>query len=52
MITGPFDGVVITDLIGAAATFDQAVQRFGGERVFAPAFLGLADRTGALEIAS
>jgi hypothetical protein len=52
MITGPFDGVVITDLTGAAGTFDRAVQRFGGDRVFAPDFLGLADRKGALEIAS
>jgi DNA-binding MarR family transcriptional regulator len=52
LIADAFDGVVITDLTGAVETFSQAVQRFGAERVLAPAFLGLTDREGQLEIAS
>jgi winged helix-turn-helix DNA-binding protein len=35
-----FDSVVVTDLIAANETYREAVQRFGEERVFLPAFLG------------
>jgi hypothetical protein len=36
-----FDAVVITDVRNSHELFDEAVQLFGPERVFAPALLGL-----------
>ncbi|MGD0027038.1 MAG: winged helix-turn-helix transcriptional regulator [Xanthobacteraceae bacterium] len=38
------EGVLITDLRTAQETYDAAVQRFGAERVFAPALLGVVPR--------
>lgn len=35
-----FDSVIVTDLTAANETYREAVQRFGAERVFLPAFLG------------
>lgn len=37
-----FDAVVITDLKAAQAGFDNAARRFGANRVFVPALLGVA----------
>src|SRR5258708_853670 len=43
-VAGAFDAVVVTDLHAAFATYNDAVRRFGAERVLAPAFLGLTPR--------
>jgi DNA-binding MarR family transcriptional regulator len=40
-VTEPFDAVLITDLVNARRSFDEAVQRFGAERVLVPRLLGL-----------
>jgi DNA-binding MarR family transcriptional regulator len=40
-VTEPFDAVLITDLVNARQSFDEAVQRFGAERVLVPCLLGL-----------
>jgi DNA-binding MarR family transcriptional regulator len=40
-LTEPFDAVMITDLAGARATFEDAMQRYGIDRVLAPRLLGL-----------
>lgn len=37
----PFDAVVVTHLTRAGSAFEQAVERFGAERVMAPHLLGL-----------
>src|SRR5262249_33730956 len=37
----PFDAVVVTHLTRAASAFEQAIKRFGAERVMAPDLLGL-----------
>ena len=37
----PFDAVVVTHLTRAKNAFDQAIDRFGAERVLAPDLLGL-----------
>jgi DNA-binding MarR family transcriptional regulator len=36
-----FDAVLITDLLRARRSYDEAVQRFGAEQVLAPRLLGL-----------
>lgn len=41
-LTELFDGVVVTDLTTPRQTFDDAVERFGTERVAAPALLGVS----------
>jgi DNA-binding MarR family transcriptional regulator len=41
-ITEPFDAVLITDLRNTRRLFDEAVRRFGAERVLAPRLLGLS----------
>jgi DNA-binding MarR family transcriptional regulator len=38
----PFDGVMITDLVNTRRAFEEAVRRFGAERVLAPRLLGLS----------
>ncbi|WP_342740108.1 winged helix-turn-helix transcriptional regulator [Bradyrhizobium sp. B117] len=40
----PFDAVVVTHLTAARNVFDDAVSRFGAERVLAPDLLGLRPR--------
>ena len=40
-VSEPFDAVVVTHLNHAGSVFDQAVVRFGSERVLAPDLLGL-----------
>jgi DNA-binding MarR family transcriptional regulator len=40
-VAEPFDAVVVTHLTKATDVFDQAVDAFGPERVFAPDLLGL-----------
>jgi DNA-binding MarR family transcriptional regulator len=40
-LTEPFDAVMITDLAGARAAFEDATQRYGSDRVLAPRLLGL-----------
>jgi hypothetical protein len=37
----PFDGIVVTHLTQARTAFDEAVHRFGTEKVLAPNLLGL-----------
>jgi Winged helix-turn-helix DNA-binding len=39
-IAHAFDAVLVTDLAAAGETYREAVQHFGAERVFLPAFLG------------
>jgi DNA-binding MarR family transcriptional regulator len=41
-VTEPFDAVLITDLLDAQRLFDEAVLRFGAERVLVPRLLGLS----------
>jgi DNA-binding MarR family transcriptional regulator len=41
-IAEPFDAVLITDLLDAHRSFDEAVLWFGAERVLAPRLLGLS----------
>ena len=45
LVTDDVDAVIITDIASAQETQAKAVARFGAERVFAPAFLGLSVRT-------
>jgi DNA-binding MarR family transcriptional regulator len=40
-LTEPFDAVVITNVVGARAAFEDATQRYGVDRVLAPRLLGL-----------
>lgn len=40
-VVEPFDAVVVTHLMWARSTFDQAIETFGAERVLAPDLLGL-----------
>jgi DNA-binding MarR family transcriptional regulator len=49
LVVEEFDAVVITDLRTAGDTYAEAVRRFGGERVLAPALLGLAAQAGTSE---
>jgi len=37
-----FDGVIVTDLAAAQASFDAAAKRYGAERVLAPALLDVS----------
>jgi hypothetical protein len=37
----PFDGVMITDVVDARRSFDEAVKIYGADRVLAPSLLGL-----------
>jgi DNA-binding MarR family transcriptional regulator len=37
----PFDAILITDLLNSHRSFDEAVRRFGAERVLVPRLLGL-----------
>ncbi len=39
VVPGPFDAVMVTDMIEVGATCDAAVARFGAERVLVPALL-------------
>lgn len=50
-VSAPFDAVVITDLVNARRSFDQAVERYGPERVLVPGLLGMngTDRQGELQ---
>jgi DNA-binding MarR family transcriptional regulator len=41
-ITEAFDAVMITDLVDARRSFDDAVRRFSAERVLVPRLLGLS----------
>ena len=45
LVTDDVDAVIITDLASAQEVQTKAIARFGAERVFAPAFLGLSSRT-------
>ena len=38
----PCDAVLITDLLGARRAFDEAVERYGADRVLTPRLLGLS----------
>jgi DNA-binding Lrp family transcriptional regulator len=38
---GAFDGVIVTDTKSPQKTYEQAVERFGRERVLAPSLLGV-----------
>jgi DNA-binding MarR family transcriptional regulator len=40
-LSAPFDAVMITDVAGARRAFDEAMQRYGSDRVLAPRLLGL-----------
>lgn len=40
-----FDGVIVTDLKNAQASFDAAIARIGSERVLAPALLGVSTKS-------
>ena len=40
-VAEPFDGVLITDLVGARRAFDEATERYGIDRVLVPRLLGL-----------
>lgn len=44
-----FDAVIVTDVAHASASYDAAAAACGGERVLAPALLGLRDHDGAGE---
>jgi DNA-binding MarR family transcriptional regulator len=44
-VEGNYDGIIVTDLNATHEVFDDAVSRFGAEKVLAPSLLGLA--TGA-----
>jgi DNA-binding MarR family transcriptional regulator len=50
-ISTPFDAVMITDVVDARRTFDEAVRLYGADRVLAPRLLGLqtSDREGVLQ---
>lgn len=41
LLTVPFDGVIVTDVINARHAFDEAVRLYGPGRVLAPSLLGL-----------
>jgi DNA-binding MarR family transcriptional regulator len=45
-----FDVVIVTDLRTANDTYEDAVERFGAERVLAPALLGLSVRSSDSEV--
>jgi DNA-binding MarR family transcriptional regulator len=45
-VDAPFDAVVVTHLTSAKNAFDQAIERFGVERVLAPDLLGLRPLKG------
>jgi DNA-binding MarR family transcriptional regulator len=40
-LSSPFDAVMITDVAGARLAFDEAIERYGVDRVLAPRLLGL-----------
>jgi len=44
VISGKFDGVVVTELKNTKEIYTDAVGRFGDHRVLAPSFLGVGDR--------
>lgn len=44
LVDEPFDAVVVTHLTAAKQVFDEAVSRFGEERVLVPDLLGLRSR--------
>lgn len=46
-ISVPFDAVIVTDVVDAARTFDEAVRLLGPGCVFAPRLLGLNGYRGA-----
>lgn len=41
-LIAPFDGVIVTDLVNARRSFDEAVRLYGPGRVLAPSLLGLS----------
>ncbi|HZL30517.1 MAG TPA: winged helix-turn-helix transcriptional regulator [Pseudolabrys sp.] len=43
-VAAPIEAVIVTDLATPRETFDVAIERFGCERVWAPALLGLRVR--------
>lgn len=43
-VAGPVEAIIITDLAAPRQTFESATERFGAERVWAPALLGLRVR--------
>lgn len=43
-VAAPIEAIIVTDLAAPRETFDGAVERFGAERVWAPALLGLRVR--------
>jgi len=40
-LSAPFGAVIITDVVNARRAFDEAVRRYGSDRVLAPKLLGL-----------
>jgi len=46
-----FDVIVITDLTATTDTYEDAIKRFGADRVLAPSFLGPSGRSAPAEIA-
>jgi len=43
-VAGPIEAIIVTDLAAPRQTFESATERFGAERVWAPALLGLRVR--------
>jgi DNA-binding MarR family transcriptional regulator len=43
-VAGSLEAIIVTDLAAPRQTFDSAIERFGAERVWAPALLGLRVR--------
>jgi hypothetical protein len=46
-VSQPFDGILVTDLKNTRATLEEAVKRFGADKVVAPSLLGAYRRTVA-----
>jgi DNA-binding MarR family transcriptional regulator len=46
-VAAPIEAIIVTDLSAPRQTFDDAIKRFGAERVWAPALLGLRVRATA-----
>lgn len=50
-VRGGFDAIIVTDVSGAQATYEQAVEACGKDRVLVPALLGLRPPKGAEDAA-
>jgi DNA-binding MarR family transcriptional regulator len=50
-VKGGFDAVIVTDVAGAQASYDQAVEAVGRDRVLVPALLGLRPQRGTEDAA-